>query len=138
MKQPKKIKVRVIDAGRVERNHEEMIKFLNPTYKTFGIDCGRKEKWLYGRLLPGRKLRKMPTVIGKCVFWRHDVRFRRDVYYVQETIGGWGQEAAFKGTWYECVEWLDANPWTYPGNWKIVHENEYAMAELTPSSAARS
>lgn len=129
MAQPKKIKVQVIDGGNVERNHNEMMKYLNRTYKTFGWTCGRKEKWLYGRLRPGRRLRKIPFFIGKCVFWNIDMCNRRDAYYVQETINGWKQKAVFKGTFDKCGEWMDRHHIPRCDDWNIVHETEYDVDE---------
>jgi hypothetical protein len=132
MKQPKKIKVRVIADGSVERNHTEMMKYLNVTYIPQDTLCGVKFKYLYGHLYPGRKLRKLPTYFGKNVFCNRDWLLsrseKRDAYCVQETIGGWRQNAAFYGTWYECVEWLAEHQ--NSGNYDIVHESEYDVDYL--------
>lgn len=131
MKQPNKIKLRVCEDSTVERNHKEMMKFLNVTFRNFGWNCGQKEKWLYGRLRPWRKLRKMPIIFGKCVFWNIDRGKRRDVYYVQETINGWNQEAAFKGSFEKCGEWMDKHNIPHgTDNWNIVHEDEYGVDYL--------
>jgi hypothetical protein len=46
------------------------------------------------------------------------------IYYAQETIGGWRQNAAYCGTYEQCQEWIaDQNG----GSWAIVPEDEYEV-----------
>lgn len=49
-------------------------------------------------------------------------------YYVQETIGGWRQNAIFCGTHEECEAYYDEN--CSNGNYSIVHEDEYEVDYL--------
>ena len=50
------------------------------------------------------------------------------LYYVQETIGGWRQNAAFIGTYEECQDYL--NTWCTNGAWSIVSEKDYEVDYL--------
>lgn len=49
-------------------------------------------------------------------------------YYVQETIGGWKQVAAFEGTHDECMDYMEQ--WCFNGNWNIVSELDYQVDYL--------
>lgn len=51
-------------------------------------------------------------------------------YYIQETIGGWKQNAIFSGTLQECENYFDSNPILYNGNYSIVSEKEYKVDYL--------
>ena len=48
-------------------------------------------------------------------------------FYIQETIGGWRQNAIFSGTFQECKDYFENNPILYYGNYSIVSENEYEV-----------
>lgn len=48
-------------------------------------------------------------------------------FYVQETIGGWRQNAAVVGTYEECAAWLEGQ---HGGSWAIVPEEEYEVDYL--------
>lgn len=54
-----------------------------------------------------------------------------DMYYVQETIGGWKQTAIFNGTYDECVGYYHKR---HLGEgtavYAIVHEDEYEVDYL--------
>lgn len=52
-------------------------------------------------------------------------------YYVQETIGGWRQNAIFEGTLEECEEYFDSHFCWYGTNcYAIVPEEEYEVDYL--------
>ena len=51
---------------------------------------------------------------------------KEDKYYVQETIGGWRQNAIFSGTLDECKEYMK----DCYGNFAIVKEDDYEVDYL--------
>lgn len=52
-------------------------------------------------------------------------------YYVQETVGGWRQNAAFDGTLAQCKEyWRDMHLDQSNGSWNIVSEDDYEVDYL--------
>lgn len=52
-------------------------------------------------------------------------------YYVQETIGGWRQNAAFDGTLAQCNEyWRDMHLDQSNSSWDIVSEEDYEVDYL--------
>lgn len=61
--------------------------------------------------------------------WR-TANCQKDIYYIQETIGGWRQNAVFQGTYEECQEYWDENPMLYYGNYSIVNISEYEVDYL--------
>ena len=53
---------------------------------------------------------------------------KETTYYVQETIGGWRQNAVFNGTLKECSRYLDEN--YHRGSYSIVSESDYKVDYL--------
>lgn len=51
-------------------------------------------------------------------------------YYVQETIGGWRQNAVFEGTLEECQNYYNSNHLYTQCGWSIVSEEEYEVDYL--------
>lgn len=54
----------------------------------------------------------------------------KPLYYVQETIGGWRQNAMFSGTKAECERYYEENPILAKKTIDIVHEYEYKVDYL--------
>lgn len=54
---------------------------------------------------------------------------KEETYYVQETIGGWRQNAVFNGSYEQCMEYFDSNNCIY-GNYDIVSEENYEVDYL--------
>jgi hypothetical protein len=48
-------------------------------------------------------------------------------YYVQETIGGWRQNAIFQGSKEECEKYLES---CHNGHYAIVAEEDYEVDYL--------
>ena len=71
-----------------------------------------------------------PYEVGYNGALRIDVRKEDEIktskYYVQETIGGWRQNAIFDGTLNECEEYMK----DCYGNFSIVHEDDYEVDYL--------
>ena len=51
-----------------------------------------------------------------------------DMYYVQEIIGGWKQNAIFQGTYEECQEYMAER--CHNGSYSIVPEWDYGVDYL--------
>lgn len=49
-------------------------------------------------------------------------------YFIQETIGGWRQNAIFEGTYEECQEYMEE--WCHNGNYALVAEDDYEVDYL--------
>lgn len=50
------------------------------------------------------------------------------MFYVQETIGGWRQNAIFSGSYEECEEYLNTS--CHNGFYAIVSDKEYEVDYL--------
>lgn len=50
---------------------------------------------------------------------------KEEIYYVQETIGGWRQNAVFQGTYNECEKYIAE--WCHNGCFNIVSEDDYEV-----------
>lgn len=52
----------------------------------------------------------------------------KDKFYIQETIGGWKQNAIYEGTYNQCATYFMEHNLNY-GNaiFDIVHESEYVV-----------
>lgn len=50
------------------------------------------------------------------------------VYHVQETIGGWRQNAVFTGTYKECEEYM--SNYCHNGSYAIVCDDDYEIDYL--------
>lgn len=46
-------------------------------------------------------------------------------YYIQETIGGWRQNAIYSGSLKDCEKFIKEN--SLNGSFSIVDENEYEV-----------
>lgn len=54
-----------------------------------------------------------------------------DKYFVQETIGGWKQNAIYSGTYDECLYFeQEHNLNSGTSSFAIVHESEYVVDYL--------
>ncbi len=53
---------------------------------------------------------------------------KKEMYYVQEKIGGWKQNAVFGGTFEECEEYYDEC--CHNGSFAIVPEQDYEVDYL--------
>lgn len=51
---------------------------------------------------------------------------QEEIFYCQETIGGWRQVAVFSGTYEECLEFCEDQN----GQYYIVPESEYEVDYL--------
>lgn len=55
-----------------------------------------------------------------------NLKANRDLFHVQETIGGWRQNSIFEGTYQECQKFMDS----CFGYYHIVSDNEYVVDYL--------